>query len=539
MADNASIAAGRVPFNAFVNALATSLNALAGLLTLPFLIDRLGAATYGLWALIVVVTGYFLIFDSGFTGSVGRLIAGKRSLGDIRGLNAVVSTALITSLPFCAVIALAASVVAVPFLWIFDVPGSQTGDVQVALLLVGIAIALSLPESIFYGLLWGYERFELQNLVEIGVLFLRTTMIFVFIDYHSTLIDLAIITVAASAAGFIARSYFCWIAEPRLSIGRQYWSRELLPDLLVIGSWFAVLRLSRSRLQEVSTFVVGHLLGTTAVTAFTIPKMLVAYSNSLAQSVTEVVAPHAAAHHFGHRHDKQRELFLTGGRYSLAISMYVFGGFVAVGFAFLNLWQHGDQIEEYQLLLILAAGEILPLSQRATYSAIVGIGRHQRLALLALGEALFILVFSYMAAVRYGLVGAACAVAVGGFVFRGLLQCSYGCQLLDISVADYARKVALPVVGPAAGAILALVLVAVWLDLDTWVELCAVLLVYTLIYWTGLLSVLVGWREAVTLLQATLAEIRQAAFQPFSKSAPKEPQARDRIPLPSDESEVP
>jgi O-antigen/teichoic acid export membrane protein len=538
MADDVTIRSGRVPFNAFVNALATALSALAGLLTLPFLIDRLGPATYGLWALIVVVTGYFLIFDSGFTGSVGRLIAGKRSLSDIAGLNAVVSTALFTTLPFCAVIALAASLVAVPFLWTFDVPGSQTADVQTALLLVGIAIAFSLPESIFYGLLWGYERFELQNLVEIGVLFLRTTMIFVFIDYNSTLTDLSLIAVAASATGFVARSYFCWVAEPRLSIGPRHWRRELLPELLVIGSWFAVLRLSRSRLQEISTFVVGHLLGAAAVTTFTIPKMLVAYSNSLAQSVTEVVAPHAAAHHFAHQHDKQRELFIAGGRYSLAISLYVFGGFVAAGLPFLNLWQHGNQIEEYQLLLILAAGEIVPLSQRATYSAVVGIGRHRRLALLALGEALVILVFGYLAAVRYGLVGVACAVAVSAFVFRGVLTWSYGCQLLNISLAGYARMVALPVIGPAAGAIGTLVLVAALFDFGTWVELCAVLLVYTLIYWAGLLSVLVGWRETLALLKATLAELPQAAFQPFGKSAPKDGRARDELPLPPDESKV-
>jgi O-antigen/teichoic acid export membrane protein len=264
--------------------------------------------------------------------------------------------------------------------------------------------------------------------------------------------------------------------------------------------------------------------------------MLVAYSNSLAQSVTEVVAPHAAAHHFAHQQDKQRELFVTGGQYSLAISLYVFGGFVAAGLPFLNLWQHGNQIAEYQLLLILAAGEIVPLSQRVTYSAVVGIGRYRRLVLLALGEALFILVFAYLAAVRFGLVGAACAVAVSAFVFRGVLTCSYGCRLLNVPVAGYARMVARPVIGPAAGAIVALVLFSVVFDLETWVELCAVLLVYTLIYWAGLLSILVGWRETATLLKATLAEIRQTAFQPFSKSVPKDPRERDELPLPSDES---
>jgi O-antigen/teichoic acid export membrane protein len=450
----------------------------------------------------------------------------------------VVSTALVAALPFCAMIALAASVVAIPFFWAFDVPSAQTGDVRVALLLVGIAMALSLPESIFYALLWGYERFDLQNLVEIGVLSLRTTMIFAFIDHQSTLLDLAIITVAASAAGFVARSYLCWVAEPRLSVRPRLWSREILPDLLVFGSWFALLRLSRSRLQDLTTFVIGHLLGAAAVTTFTVPRMLITYSGLLAQSVTQVVAPRAAAHHFARQHDEQRELFLTGGRYSLAISLYVFGGFVAVGFPFLTLWQNGSQIEEYQLLLILAAGEILPLSQWATFNSIVGIGKHRRLALLALGEGLFILVFSYMAALRFGLAGAACAVAVSAFVFRGLLQCLYGCELLNVSLADYARKVVLPVIGPACGAILLLILVSAWAELTTWVALCAVLLFYSLAYWAGLLSVLLGWRNAATLLRAILAEFREGVFQPSRKSRASSREQGTRSPRATDESKV-
>jgi hypothetical protein len=143
-----------------------------------------------------------------------------------------------------------------------------------------------------------------------------------------------------------------------------------------------------------------------------------------------------------------------------------------------------------------------------------------------------------MAAIRFGLVGVACAVAGAAFLFRGLMTCSYGCRILNISPARYARNVVMPVIGPAAGAIIALILVAVWLGIATWVELCAVLVLYTLVYWAGLLSVLLGWRDAVTLLQATLAEIRQVAFQPFSKSTSTVPQARDRVALPADESEV-
>jgi O-antigen/teichoic acid export membrane protein len=253
---------GRVPFNAFANSINTALNVLAGFVTLPFLIERLGAASYGIWALIVAVVGYFLFFDSGFTGAVGRLVAGKRSNEDIAGINAVVSTALAASLPLCGLIACAASVAWIPFFSFFDVPPSQAEEVRTALLLAGLATALSLPESIFYAVLWGYERFDLQNLVDVPVTLLRTALIILIVEPQSSLVDLALIVAGSGAAGFLVRVWLCWFAEPRLSLRLDRWSSSILAELLVFGSWFGVLTLSRSRLQNLASFVVGHLLGT-------------------------------------------------------------------------------------------------------------------------------------------------------------------------------------------------------------------------------------------------------------------------------------
>jgi hypothetical protein len=256
----------------------------------------------------------------------------------------------------------------------------------------------------------------------------------------------------------------------------------------------------------------------------------VTYSGLLAQSVTQVVAPRAAAYHFGQQHAEQRALFLTGGRYSLAISLYIFGGFVAVGLPFLTLWQSGSQIEEYQLLLILGLGELLPLSQWATYSAIVGIGKHRRLALLALAEALFILVFSYLAAMHFGLAGAAWAVAASAFLFRGLFQCTYGCQLLGVSLTDYARQVALPILAPAGGAILGLLALRALFGLTSWAGLTLALVLYTLAFWTASLVVIHGWRNSATLARATILKL-SGVTGPVVRREP----GRTRL---SDESEI-
>src|SRR4051812_42377103 len=153
--------------------MSTLLNAFCGFLILPFLISKLGRDTYGFWTLIVASAGYFLVLDFGVSGAVGRLVAGHRSKDDIRNVNVVVSTTAVLLLGLCCVAALLSYFLPGPFFALFEVPAAQKADGATALLIVGMTTALSFPGMISYGFLWGYERFDLHNAVEMPVVLAR------------------------------------------------------------------------------------------------------------------------------------------------------------------------------------------------------------------------------------------------------------------------------------------------------------------------------------------------------------------------------
>ena len=56
-------------------------------------------------------------------------------------------------------------------------------------------------------------------------------------------------------------------------------------------------------------------MGPGPVTTYTIPRLLIAYTQWMMVSATTAVAPHAAIYHFGSEGEKQQQLFLLGGRY--------------------------------------------------------------------------------------------------------------------------------------------------------------------------------------------------------------------------------
>jgi O-antigen/teichoic acid export membrane protein len=217
--------------------------------------------------------------------------------------------------------------------------------------------------------------------------------------------------------------------------------------------------------------------------------MLVSYSTSVMVSATQVAAPKAAVYHFGKNKSAQQALFIEGSRYNWAFTLFFVGGAIFLGYPLLSLWQSAPQPEEYRLLLILMAGELIPLSQWVTYYAAVSMGQHRRLAEFALAEAITIVILAYAFSRWWGLEGAAAGVAISAFVFRGILQVAYGCRLIGTPVTRYVRLVFMPL---AIASVLPFALIgalAAWFQPMSWLGLLVISGLYAALFWS-----VIGWQ---------------------------------------------
>jgi O-antigen/teichoic acid export membrane protein len=466
---------------------------ISGLLVMPYLILTLGNATYGLWILIGTLTGYFGVLDLGVPAAVGRLIAIHNARDEPEQINVVMSTAfallLMVSVGVCV-----ATCIALPlFPMVFSVPASSALDVRYSLILVGLSLALAFPASVFSGLLWGFARFDLQNAVDIPALILRTVLTLTMVSTIKPLITLGVIVLAVGALSGIFKMLVCYRLVPDLQISLRHVRRNRAREIFAIGGWLNVISWSRTLIPQIAPTLIGARLGNAAVTTFSVARQLVVYANVFSQHATQVMTPGATGAFATNAVAKQRRLFIEGGKYAYALTIFLFAGLFCLGLPFIHRWQHGLQDAAYRPLIVLMLGESLPMSQWLTYSVLLGAGRQRALALFALSEGVMaVLLIIALIGIR-GITGVCIAVAVAGFVARGLAQLLYGCRLAAVPVSSYVRQVFVPVTLAATPAVAALYAAVTALTPHSFGSIFGLGIAYTMLFAGTLAWTLLGY----------------------------------------------
>lgn len=440
--------------NAVSNVAGNAVSIIAGIVTVAHLVANLGVEVYGLWALIGALTGFLILLDLGIAGAMGRLIAMRRASGLKQDINAVMSSAAAVLIAVCIVIGVFTVMAPTLFFELFQVSQQLKPDIARALLLSGFNIALMLPAYIFSGYLWGHERFDILNAIEIPVAILRSALIVLLVGTETTLTEIAAIILLCNILSSALRGLACMQLDLELRLRPSLVDPAIVRELYGFGRWYFMLTISRTILPQIGLMIIGSKLAGAPVTLFAVARQLTGYINSFANDVTQVMAPRAAALHARSEIDKQKALLLDGGRFALALALLLAGGAFCLGWSFLHVWQRDRLNDAYLPLLILVAGETLPMSQWLTYSLVLGKSRHRFLALVSILEGIVMVTLTLPAVQHYGVIGGCIGAAIPAFVFRGIVRWLYGCRLLSVSPWRYVRHVFLPVTPIAAVPIL-------------------------------------------------------------------------------------
>jgi O-antigen/teichoic acid export membrane protein len=250
--------------NAVANFLGAALPMIVSLVTVPLYLEHIGAARYGVLAIVWMLQGYFGYFDLGLSAATSNRIAQLTNASPAER-ESVMWTALVLNAGFGILGGLILYLVGHLLFAQFHIAPEINAEVNAAMPWIACAVPLATVTAVFTGALAGREQFSALNAAQFaGMLIFQIAPLVAAIVLKPELqyvIPAAIIGSAASLLLLIV--VVCRVFPLSFRAGPD---RQCIKPLFSYGAWVAVSNLIFPLLDSLDRLVIGRVLGAQAIT---------------------------------------------------------------------------------------------------------------------------------------------------------------------------------------------------------------------------------------------------------------------------------
>jgi O-antigen/teichoic acid export membrane protein len=427
--------------NLTANWVGYGLNLLIMFFLSPFVVHTLGDMRYGVWSVMMTMTGYLGLVEIGTRGGLGRYVNYYLGKGDIARLNGVVNTALamFVAAGLILLVVTTGLIAALPL--IPKIPDRMVPTARWVLLLVAINVWLSFFSATFRQLLIAHERFEFTNGVDLGVMILRAAAALVVLTMGGGLVLLALTHTIAGALGVLAAYLLGRHVFGQLELTPRLVSRERFRELFGFSIWAFIASLSHRLIYTTDTIVIAVCLGFRWVTIYAIGGMLLYKSRAIVGKAVAVFSPRmmqacAREDWVDLRINLSRACNLVMG-----ICILLFGGLIGFGHEFIVLWMGPKYALSYHVLLILSICSVPEIASNPAGAVYFGLGRVRIGAILMLmqGVANLVLSLLFVEGLGWGVLGVAWGTFYPRIVFS-VLGFALAMRWIKYSPRAFARR---------------------------------------------------------------------------------------------------
>ena len=403
----------------------------SGLVVTPILLDSIGTDAFGIWAFIGGITIYLAVLDIGLGPSVVRFTAEAYGRRDPEEINRVASVALVLYAAIGVLTLVAGAVLSwfVPAL--IDAPEDLVWDARIATFLITLSLAVRFPLGLFYNLLGGRHRFDLQNLGNFIATILYAVLVVLLIPRGGGLVLLGALTVFATVLRLGLPLVWLRRELPQLSLQRVYVTRARMRNLVGVSWSNFLVHVANKVVFSTDIVVVGIVLGAEQAAIYAIASRLFQLVFGLASVVTSLLYPAFAEYEGSGERERQRRLLLSGLRGGSAAALVLALPLLLIPANLIHAWVGSGFSESAPILALLALVLLVHQPVWMLTQYLIARGRQREIArLLIIGA------------------GANLALSVVMALTVGTWAVALATLLVDVAVLVAAIPLA---VGPAAG----------------------------------------------------------------------------------------
>jgi O-antigen/teichoic acid export membrane protein len=421
-----------------------------GLLVLPFNLSHLGAASYGLWMLASGITMYFSVLDLGYQNALIKYVAKYRAQRDPRALNEILSSTFFLFASLAVIAYLVAIVGALYLDRVFQIDPEQLAVGRAVFLIVSVQFAAGLAFGVFGGVINGFQRYDVNNLVSAVASIAAAIVNVVVLLLGYGLLELVAATTATRVLFYFVYRANAYRVFPGLSIRPSLFRMDRLREITPFSMHMLVIDWAHKINYSVDVLVVGAFLNTTAVAVWSVAQRLADAAQRLSNQLNDVLFPAVVDSDTAGEQQRLQRILLVGTRLSLATAIAICGTLFLQADKLIEAWVGPDFETSPLILKILALTVIVRVGSATANTVLKGAGKHRLIAITSVSAAVINLALSLILVRTHGLLGVAIGTLVPIVGVGALVVFPAGCRRLAVPIGRALREAIWPAVWPVA-----------------------------------------------------------------------------------------
>ena len=414
-----------------------------GFVTAPLLINNLGKSEYGAYQMTAALIGYISVLDLGLHNAVTRYVARYLAIKDKRSEE----NFLAISLGIFGIIGiLILTVVGIIYVNVASIyRSSATAEeieiIKKLLLVMGINLAISMPGAVFSSIITAYEKFIFSRSCATTKLIARFGLLLVVMSMGGKSLSVVMIDFTLNLVVLLLEIFYCF-NNLHIRIKLYELDKRYVFSVFSFSLFVFIASITDQINWKADTTILGIMIGTTAVTLYSIAGSLISYYRSFSGAISGIFLLFAtkmtAA---GANNSELTDLMITVGRIQLVIIGLILSGFVVIGKEFISLWVGAEYIQAYYWFLIMALPLLIPMTQSIGINILEAKFKHKFRALVYLGIAIANIALTILLVRINGITGAAIATGLAMFIGNNVIINIYYSNVIRLEIGRFFKEV--------------------------------------------------------------------------------------------------
>jgi len=420
-------------------------SAVIGIALVPYFVDTLGLAAYGLIPLATSITGYVTLIIDSLNTSISRFLTIDLQRSDIARANQTFNTALFGTLA----IILALVPIILLIAWFapkfFDVGEAASGDVFILFSLILGSVLIRAWTSNFMVTLFAYNRLDYRNLVNIANLATQVILVVILFNVFSPSLVYVGISyfVAALIALYQAQNLSRRIC-PYLHISVSSYSHTRFGEISGIAFWVIIDTIGFMLNANIALLVVNKLFGGVAGSEYSLVILWSTLLYGIAGLVTTVMTP-MIFNYYSRRDTEGLIKFALFAMKCISLLMAPIIGLICLFSPQLfTVWMRSDEFIHLAPLVWIAVSPVIIKVQTSAIASIsVGYGRVKIPAFYSLFAGLLNVYLSFTLPFMFGLgiYGVALSSAIAMILHTGVSAPLYAAYIIHAPLSTFLRAI--------------------------------------------------------------------------------------------------